>query len=122
MRRSDRRAVEALADETLRRFGAVHVICNNAGILKSGRSWELSVDDWNTVLRINLLGVINGVRTFVHRILDTGQPGHIVNMAFPSPPVFPSRGSVPTASQSTGCSPSATPSRWSSSTQDCPSG
>ena len=77
----DERAVEALADETLRRFGAVHVICNNAGILKSGRSWELSVDDWNTVLRINLLGVINGVRTFVPRILDTGQPGHIVNMA-----------------------------------------
>ena len=77
----DERAVEALADETLHRFGAVHVICNNAGILKSGRSWELSVDDWNTVLRINLLGVINGVRTFVPRILDTGQPGHIVNMA-----------------------------------------
>jgi NAD(P)-dependent dehydrogenase (short-subunit alcohol dehydrogenase family) len=77
----DAAAVERLADETLRRFGAVHVICNNAGIIRSGRSWELSLADWNAVLRVNLLGVVHGVRTFVPRLLVSGTEGHVVNVA-----------------------------------------
>src|SRR5262249_29519700 len=69
------------ADETLDRFGAVHVICNNAGVIRTGRSWELSLEDWNAVLRVNLLGVVNGVRTFVPLLLASGTEGHVVNVA-----------------------------------------
>ena len=78
---SDASAVERLADETLRRFGAVHVICNNAGIIRSGRTWEIPLADWNAVLSVNLLGVVNGVHTFVPLLLKSGDEGHVVNIA-----------------------------------------
>jgi NAD(P)-dependent dehydrogenase (short-subunit alcohol dehydrogenase family) len=73
--------VERLAEETLRRFGAVHIICNNAGIIRTGRCWEIPLADWNAVLRVNLLGVIHGIRTFVPRLLESGDAGHVVNVA-----------------------------------------
>jgi NAD(P)-dependent dehydrogenase (short-subunit alcohol dehydrogenase family) len=74
-------AVESLAQTTLERFGAVHLICNNAGIIRSGRSWELSLEDWNAVLRVNLLGTLYGIQTFVPLLLASGQEGHVVNVA-----------------------------------------
>jgi NAD(P)-dependent dehydrogenase (short-subunit alcohol dehydrogenase family) len=77
----DPAALAQLAEEALGRFGAVHIICNNAGIMRAGRSWELSAEDWNTVLRVNLLAVIHGVRIFLPLILSTGQEGHVINMA-----------------------------------------
>jgi NAD(P)-dependent dehydrogenase (short-subunit alcohol dehydrogenase family) len=49
--------------------------------MRAGRSWELSAEDWNTVLRVNLLAVIHGVRIFLPLILSTGQEGHVINMA-----------------------------------------
>jgi NAD(P)-dependent dehydrogenase (short-subunit alcohol dehydrogenase family) len=73
--------VERLADEIDARFGRVDVICNNAGVVRQGKTWELSLDDWETVLRINLMGVVHGVRTFVPRLLAQGDGGHIVNVA-----------------------------------------
>jgi NAD(P)-dependent dehydrogenase (short-subunit alcohol dehydrogenase family) len=78
---ADPRAVETLADETLQRFEAVHLICNNAGIMRSGRVWELALDDWEAVLGVNLMGVLHGIRTFVPRILEVGTEGHVVNVA-----------------------------------------
>jgi NAD(P)-dependent dehydrogenase (short-subunit alcohol dehydrogenase family) len=77
----DPNAVELLAQEALDRFRAVHLICNNAGIIRSGRSWELSLEDWNAVLRTNLLGTLYGIRTFVPLLLASGQEGHVVNVA-----------------------------------------
>ena len=77
----DSDAVERLAQETLDRFGAVNVICNNAGVIRSGRSWELALDDWNTVLRVNLLGTLYGIRTFVPLLIASGDEGHVVNVA-----------------------------------------
>ena len=77
----DPAALEGLSAETISRFGAVNIICNNAGVMRAGRSWELSADDWNTVLRVNLLGVIHGVRTFLPLILSTGEEGHVINVA-----------------------------------------
>ena len=77
----DPASLEHLASETIARFGAVHIICNNAGVIRSGRTWELSAADWDTVLRVNLLGVIHGVRTFVPLILSTGEEGHVINVA-----------------------------------------
>jgi NAD(P)-dependent dehydrogenase (short-subunit alcohol dehydrogenase family) len=73
--------VERLADEAFARFGAVHVLCNNAGVVKNARSWALTLDDWEWVLGVDLWSVIHGVRAFVPRMLAQGDAGHVVNTA-----------------------------------------
>jgi NAD(P)-dependent dehydrogenase (short-subunit alcohol dehydrogenase family) len=73
--------VDALAQKTLDRFGAVHILCNNAGVGSGGSSWEKPAEDWQWVLGVNLWGVINGIRAFVPVMLRQGEEGHIVNTA-----------------------------------------
>lgn len=74
--------VEALAARTLSTFGAVHLVCNNAGVGgEHGAAWEQSRAGWEWVLGVNLWGVIHGVRTFLPILLSQGQPGHVVNTA-----------------------------------------
>jgi NAD(P)-dependent dehydrogenase (short-subunit alcohol dehydrogenase family) len=77
----DQDAVERLAGDVVDRLGALHVAVNNAGIVNRGNSWELSLEDWHRVMDVNLWGVIHGVRSFVPRILETGDEGHVVNVA-----------------------------------------
>ncbi|MDE0224962.1 MAG: SDR family NAD(P)-dependent oxidoreductase [Gammaproteobacteria bacterium] len=78
---TDRDAMAHAADETERAFGKVHVVCNNAGVGLAGPIEEVSYDDWDWVMGVNLHGVINGVQTFVPRIVAHGEGGHIVNTA-----------------------------------------
>ena len=73
--------VERLAQETYKAFGAAHVLCNNAGVAVVGAVHEHSLADWEWVLGVNLWGVIHGVRSFVGRMLEGGEEGHIVNTA-----------------------------------------
>lgn len=74
--------VQMLADESLKRFGAVHVLCNNAGVaVASGSSWETTLDDWKWTIDVNLMGVVHGVRSFVPIMLEQGSESHIVNTA-----------------------------------------
>ena len=73
--------VEALAGFTIDTFGAVHVLCNNAGVGMGGVIWQNTVRDWEWVLGVNLWGVIHGVRTFVPIMLRQGDACHIVNTA-----------------------------------------
>ena len=74
--------IEALADAAYRRFGAVHVLCNNAGIGGSpGAMWELSDADWRWVIDVDLWSVVHGVRSFVPRMIAGGEEAHIVNTA-----------------------------------------
>jgi NAD(P)-dependent dehydrogenase (short-subunit alcohol dehydrogenase family) len=73
--------VEALAARTLRAFGVVHVVCNNAGVASVGAAWESTMADWEWVLGVNLWGVIHGVRVFTPIMLAQGDEGHIVNTA-----------------------------------------
>jgi NAD(P)-dependent dehydrogenase (short-subunit alcohol dehydrogenase family) len=73
--------VEALAQFTIDRFGAVQVVCNNAGVGVGGVTWQNTVRDWEWVLGVNLWGVIHGVRSFVPRMLNQGDECHIVNTA-----------------------------------------
>jgi NAD(P)-dependent dehydrogenase (short-subunit alcohol dehydrogenase family) len=74
-------AVSALAERTLAAFGAVHVVCNNAGVFAAGPSWQAPLSDYEFVLGVNLWGVIHGVRTFVPLLLERGEEAHIVNTA-----------------------------------------
>jgi NAD(P)-dependent dehydrogenase (short-subunit alcohol dehydrogenase family) len=73
-------SVAALRDETLDRFGAVHVVCNNAGVGGGGLTWECTLDDWNWVIGVDLFGVIYGIRAFVPLLIEQGE-GHVVNTA-----------------------------------------
>lgn len=80
----DPEAVEQLASLAYERFGVVHLLCNNAGVLPPDRFrpvWEFSLGDWRWSLEVNLMGVVHGLRSFVPRMLAGGQPGHVVNTA-----------------------------------------
>jgi NAD(P)-dependent dehydrogenase (short-subunit alcohol dehydrogenase family) len=73
--------VEALADAAFDRFGAVHVLCNNAGVASGGPLWEARLAEWEWLIGVNLWGVIHGIRTFVPRMIAQDEEGHIVNTA-----------------------------------------
>ena len=74
--------VEALAAQTLDAFGAVHLLCNNAGVGTGSPSiWENTLSDWKWLVGVNLWGVIHGVLAFVPIMLDQDTECHIVNTA-----------------------------------------
>ena len=78
---SKQASVEALRDRTLETYGAVHLVCNNAGIGAGaeGRLWEHEENDWRWALDVNLWGIINGINAFVPAMLEQGDEGHVVN-------------------------------------------
>ena len=78
---SDLGQVRALADRAFAHFGAVHVLCNNAGVALHGAIQDATHRDWEWVLGVNLWGVIHGLEAFLPRMIAQGQPGHIVNTA-----------------------------------------
>ncbi len=74
-------AVRALCARAVERFGAVHVVCNNAGVGgAAGPLWTLTEADWTWTLGVNLWGVIHGIRAFVPVMIAQGE-GHVVNTA-----------------------------------------
>ena len=73
--------VRALADATLDAFGAVHIVCNNAGVITAGLAWESPHEDYEWLIDVNLWGVIHGVRVFTPIMLGQNTEGHIVNTA-----------------------------------------
>jgi NAD(P)-dependent dehydrogenase (short-subunit alcohol dehydrogenase family) len=77
----DPRAVDALAAAAMDRFGIVHVVCNNAGIVLGGLAWEVPLDDWHRLMQVNLWGVVHGIHTFVPLLLAHDEPGYVVNTA-----------------------------------------
>ena len=77
---SDRASVEQLRHRAVERFGAVHLVHNNAGVGAFGPLWEIPEADWRWVLGVNLWGVIHGISVFVPTLVDQGQ-GHVVNTA-----------------------------------------
>lgn len=77
---SDLEQVEALAQRAKARFGAAHLLFNNAGVSCGGPLWEHTAADWQWVLGVNLQGVAWGIKAFVPLMLEQGA-GHIVNTA-----------------------------------------
>jgi NAD(P)-dependent dehydrogenase (short-subunit alcohol dehydrogenase family) len=74
-------SVQALRDATVQTYGAVHVVCNNAGIGAGaeGPIWEHEINDWRWAFAVNVWGIIHGINAFVPTILAQGDEGHIVN-------------------------------------------
>jgi NAD(P)-dependent dehydrogenase (short-subunit alcohol dehydrogenase family) len=74
-------SVAALADAAEKRFGPVHLVCNNAGVegYLDGPIWEATDKDWTWTVGVNFWSVVHGVRTFVPRMLAHGEPAHVVN-------------------------------------------
>ncbi len=77
---SDEASVQALASAATQRFGTVHVVCNNAGVVSQADAWFGPLSAWTWVLGVNLWGVIHGVRAFLPVLAAQGE-GHIVNTA-----------------------------------------
>jgi NAD(P)-dependent dehydrogenase (short-subunit alcohol dehydrogenase family) len=73
--------VENVAVKVYERFGAAHLLCNNAGVAVSGPTWTTTLDEWQWVLGVNLMGVVHGIRSFVPRMLAQGGDCHVVSTA-----------------------------------------
>ncbi|MGW4747682.1 SDR family NAD(P)-dependent oxidoreductase [Streptomyces sp. NPDC004290] len=93
---SDPDQVKAFADAAYDAFGAVHVLCNNAGVGSGaeGRMWEHEPNDWKWAFSVNVWGVFHGIQAFVPRMLAGGEPGHVVNTSSGDGGIAP----LPTAS------------------------
>jgi NAD(P)-dependent dehydrogenase (short-subunit alcohol dehydrogenase family) len=88
--------VVRLADSVYETCGAVHVLCNNAGVGSGaeGRMWEHDPNDWEWAFAVNVWGVFHGVQAFLPRMLAAGEPGHVVNTSSADGGIAP----LPTAS------------------------
>ncbi|MET8945514.1 SDR family NAD(P)-dependent oxidoreductase [Streptomyces sp. NPDC004542] len=91
-----REQVVELAESAYERYGAVHVLCNNAGVGSGaeGRMWEHDPNDWKWAFSVNVWGVFHGVQAFVPRMIESGEPGHVVNTSSGDGGIAP----LPTAS------------------------
>ncbi|MFF2849159.1 SDR family NAD(P)-dependent oxidoreductase [Streptomyces sp. NPDC058001] len=92
----ERAEVLALADAAYDAFGAVHVLCNNAGVGSGaeGRMWEHDPNDWKWAFAVNVWGVFHGIQAFAPRMIASGAPGHVVNTSSGDGGIAP----LPTAS------------------------
>jgi NADP-dependent 3-hydroxy acid dehydrogenase YdfG len=90
-------SVDALAAKAFDTFGAVHVVCNNAGVSVMGYAWETTLEDWQWLMGVNLWGVVHGIHTFMP-ILMAQDEAHILSTAsmggmLTSPGIAPYAGS-----------------------------
>ncbi|MET9084736.1 SDR family NAD(P)-dependent oxidoreductase [Streptomyces sp. NPDC004237] len=91
-----REQVLELAESAYDTYGAVHVLCNNAGVGSGaeGRMWEHEPNDWKWAFEVNVWGVFHGVQAFLPRMIKSGQSGHVVNTSSGDGGIAP----LPTAS------------------------
>ena len=73
----DEASVVRLADAATAQLGPVRLVCANAGVTTSAATWESTADDWAWLWRVNVLGVVHCVRTFVPRLIADGEPAHV---------------------------------------------
>ena len=78
---TDREQYQEVADRVEAELGAIHVVCNNAGVYRGGSLDAVTYEDWDWVMGVNVGGVVNGIQTLVNRIKAHGEGGHIVNTA-----------------------------------------
>jgi NAD(P)-dependent dehydrogenase (short-subunit alcohol dehydrogenase family) len=71
--------VESLAERAFAEYGQVNLLCNNAGVFCAGTVWDCSDDDWRWVFDVNVFGVANCLRSFIPRMIESGEQGYVVN-------------------------------------------
>lgn len=78
---SDPASFEALADDVFATEGVCHLLFNNAGVTSGGggKPWEQEANDWRWCFSVNVFGTANGVLAFVPRMIESGEPGVVVN-------------------------------------------
>ena len=73
-------SVDALADFVFSKYGACHLLFNNAGVsAPSANVWETTVNDWKWVYGVNVMGVVHGIQSFVPRMIESGEEGCVIN-------------------------------------------
>lgn len=77
----DRDRFAELADQFEAKLGPISLLFNNAGVAGAAPAAKMTYELWDWGLGINLIGVVNGIQTFLPRIIERGQGGHIVNTA-----------------------------------------
>jgi NAD(P)-dependent dehydrogenase (short-subunit alcohol dehydrogenase family) len=83
-------SVDALAEAAYAAYGAVHVLCNNAGVgPPGGPVWESTPNDWAWTFGVNVFGVAHGIQAFVPRMLAGGEDGIVINTSSPDGPIAP---------------------------------
>ncbi|MGH7897350.1 MAG: SDR family NAD(P)-dependent oxidoreductase [Candidatus Binatia bacterium] len=78
---SELASVRSLAERVFERFGAAHILCNNAGVGVFGPLATATHRDWEWVMNVNFWGVVHGIEVFLPRLLEQNQGGHVVNTA-----------------------------------------
>jgi NAD(P)-dependent dehydrogenase (short-subunit alcohol dehydrogenase family) len=78
---SNRTAMHAMADAVFEKFGAVHILCNNAGVAVGGPLESARYEDWQWLMAVNVWGVVHGLDAFLPRMIAQQSGGHIVNTA-----------------------------------------
>jgi NAD(P)-dependent dehydrogenase (short-subunit alcohol dehydrogenase family) len=77
---SDPESVESLAEQVYAAHGVCHLLFNNAGVgAPSVNVWETTINDWKWVLGVNVMGVVHCIQSFVPRMIEGGQEGHVIN-------------------------------------------
>lgn len=76
---ADRQSFGSAADRAFSAFGKVHLLCNNAGVARTGPTWEIADSDWEWTIGVNLMGMIHGLQCFVPHMKAHGEPSHIVS-------------------------------------------
>src|SRR5699024_6252629 len=89
---ADLSSVRALADATEERFGGTDVLCNNAGVgsVSEGYMWEYDVADWRWGIDVNVLGMIHCLNAFLPKMVESGEPGHVINTSSGNGGICPS--------------------------------
>jgi NAD(P)-dependent dehydrogenase (short-subunit alcohol dehydrogenase family) len=83
-------SVAALAEASYEAFGAVHVLCNNAGVgPPGGLVWDTTPNDWRWTFGVNVFGVAHGVQAFVPRMIEAGEEGIVISTSSPDGPIAP---------------------------------
>jgi 3-oxoacyl-[acyl-carrier protein] reductase len=78
---TDEDAMEALVETTVEQFGGVDVMVNNAGLTILGEAEEFDVDDWRTVVDVDLVGTFIGCQAAGRRMIEQGAGGAILNIS-----------------------------------------
>ena len=78
---TDEAQVERAAEQVYERFGAAHLLFNNAGVFTGGPFWTAPTREWRWCFEVNVMGVVHGLRSFIPRMLKGGEAAHIVNTA-----------------------------------------